>query len=171
MHGELKGFRRLWSEKGDLAVAGDPPVFKVFKTVVERKTYAELLLGVRGYEFFEIQQRSKKPSEFDSEPGPNKDKRFWDKLSDLAWEIKEVLAQLTPNAPPRSSIGEQVFKSRTAAAQKAASTSQKPLTISKKPATRSNVICRSTATTSCRTESFPMFHLIMKRGAREPEQL
>lgn len=114
---EMKEFCRVCKERDGLDLASHPYVFKIFKTFIEREQYPGLLQGEKGYEFFEFEPMSIKPSEFDSELGPNKDKRFWARLSDLAWDIKEVLGKLKPARPPSPSIGEQVFAKPPAAAK------------------------------------------------------
>ena len=89
--GELSEFCRLTAESGGLEIEGKLRVFKVVKLPSSGQE-PEPLKDQVGYSFYEINQDSQEPEEFAQELGSNKDKRYWDRLTRLAWAIKNVLA-------------------------------------------------------------------------------
>ena len=97
--GELREFCRLAAGRGGLQVAGGRlRIFKVVKTYVERDLHPAEFQGQLGYEFFEMDQQTGRPVEYGRALGRQRDQRYWDKLNDLAWDIKQTLAAMKP--PP-----------------------------------------------------------------------
>jgi hypothetical protein len=97
--GELNEFCRLAENAGGLKLKGGRlRIFKVVKTHVERDQHPSQFQGQLGFEFFEIDQQTKKPVEYGQWLGKHRDQRYWDVLNDLAWEIKEAVSILKP--PP-----------------------------------------------------------------------
>jgi hypothetical protein len=89
--GELNEFCRLAEESGGLEINGKLRVFKVAKLPSPIWNEPKPIKDQVGYSFYEINQASKEPEEFAQELGSNKDKRYWDRLTRLAWAIKFVL--------------------------------------------------------------------------------
>jgi TIR domain len=105
--GELKEFCRLAEQTGGL-VAGDMMrVFKVVKTHVGRDEHPPEFRKQLGYEFYEIDKTTQRPVAFGRELGRNRDQRYWSKLDDLAWDVKQVLSVINPRA--RIASGVSVF--------------------------------------------------------------
>jgi hypothetical protein len=97
--GELEEFCRLAEEGTGLELSGGRlRIFKVVKTFIEREQHPERFQGQVGFEFFEINQKTKKPVEYGQWLGKHRDQRYWDMLNDLAWEIKEALLSVKPAA-------------------------------------------------------------------------
>lgn len=90
---EVREFCRLAGLNGGLRVRNLSRAFKVLKTPVEDRQLFDELRGTNGYQFFEYDARQKL-REFGQETGEKKDQRYWDKLDDLAWDIKRTLEAL-----------------------------------------------------------------------------
>ena len=88
--GELSEFCRLAEESSGLEIEGKLRVFKVVKFPFAGEE-PEPIKDQVGYSFYEINQASQEPEEFAQELGLNKDKRYWARLTRLAWAIKNVL--------------------------------------------------------------------------------
>lgn len=89
--GELNEFCRLAVESGGLEIDGKLRAFKVIKLPPPAGKEPEPIRDQVGYSFYEIDQASKEPEEFAQELGSNRDKRYWERLTRLAWAIKNVL--------------------------------------------------------------------------------
>jgi hypothetical protein len=86
---ELDEFCRNAASQGGLIVNGKSRVFKVVKTFTPRNAHPPQLQGLLGYEFYEYDDVSGRAREFSAEIDPNRDARYWEKLEDLAWDIKQ----------------------------------------------------------------------------------
>jgi hypothetical protein len=99
--GELREFCRIARENGGLQAAGGRlRVFKVVKTHVERGLHPEEFQGQLGYEFYQMDQQTGRPVEYGQGLGKHRDQRYWDKLNDLAWDIKQTLSAIKPPPGP-----------------------------------------------------------------------
>lgn len=49
-------------------------------------------------EFYEIDKMTQRPVAFGQELGRSRDQRYWSKLDDLAWDVKQVLSIIKPRA-------------------------------------------------------------------------
>ena len=77
-------------------------VFKIVKTYVPLKDHPAGFQDLLGYEFYERNEVSGRVYEFDAEISVQgeKDKRYWNKFEDLAWDIHELIKFLeTPETP------------------------------------------------------------------------
>ncbi|MEK6289631.1 MAG: hypothetical protein AABO57_28275 [Acidobacteriota bacterium] len=104
---ELDEFCRHAALRGGLTVAGKSRVFKVVKTFTSRDGHPPQVQGLLGYEFYEYDEMSGRAREFSPEIDPNRDARYWEKLEDLAWDIKQQIERLRgsqdePSAAPDS---------------------------------------------------------------------
>jgi hypothetical protein len=91
-------------------------LFKVVKTYVPLERQGEVLRRQLGYEFYQLDQASGRFREFDHELGVKgeKDKRYFDKLEDLAQDIKLLLEQLEPKETPSPMpLGKTIFLAET----------------------------------------------------------
>jgi hypothetical protein len=88
---ELHAFCKLATANGSLAIGNKSRIFKVVKTYLSRDKHPELLKGLLGYEFYEFDESTGKAKEFSPDIDPKKDQRYWDKLEELAWDIKQLL--------------------------------------------------------------------------------
>ena len=61
-----------------------------------------MLQGSLGYEFYEYDQARNRAKEFSSEIVPARDIRYWEKLDDLAYDIKQLIETLRHSAGPAS---------------------------------------------------------------------
>jgi hypothetical protein len=87
---ELRGFLQAAVKNGGIRFRDKHRVFKVIKTYVPEEQHPDELRGLLGYEFYERDQASGRVREFDYEVLPQKDKRYFDKLEDLAQDIAEI---------------------------------------------------------------------------------
>jgi hypothetical protein len=70
-------------------------IFKIVKTPVSDEQMPNELRPLLGYVFYDFDEKNR-PREFRSEIAPNKDQRYWDKLEDLVWDIRNAIEQLRP---------------------------------------------------------------------------
>jgi hypothetical protein len=81
------------------------------------------LRGVLGYEFFEYDAERGRAKEFNPEVSPQRDIRYWEKLDDLAYDIKQLIETMrdadgpapptAPSAPTAASAGKTVYLAET----------------------------------------------------------
>jgi hypothetical protein len=104
--GELREFCRLADKTGGLRVGDTMRVFKVVKTHIERELHPPEFQKQLGYEFYEIDKATQRPVAFGQELGRSRDQRYWSKLDDLAWDVKQVLSIINPRAkiPAQGSV-------------------------------------------------------------------
>jgi hypothetical protein len=80
------------------------PVFKVVKTFVPLPEHPPQLRGVLGYEFYEYDPERGRAKEFSPEVMPQRDIRYWEKLDDLAYDIKQFIEELKKSDAPRAPL-------------------------------------------------------------------
>lgn len=105
--GELREFCRLAGETGGLSVGERMRVFKVVKTHLALEDHPQEFQKQLGYEFYEIDKATQRPVAFGQGLGKNRDQRYWSKLDDLAWDVKQVLSVINPRGKVAS--GTSVF--------------------------------------------------------------
>lgn len=91
---ELREFLRAAEETGGVRVGNKARLFKVIKTPIPPEEHPPPLHTMLGYEFYEIDPETGHPLEFDEIFGPEAVKRYWTRLNDLAYEIRDLLEQL-----------------------------------------------------------------------------
>jgi len=96
--GELREFCHLAESNGGLLVGERMRIFKVVKTHVERSQHPPEFQKQLGYEFYEIDKMTQRPAAFGQGLGKDRDQRYWSKLDDLAWDVKQVLSIINPRA-------------------------------------------------------------------------
>ncbi len=97
---ELQEFDIRAAASGGVRVDEKSRIYKVLKTPVERDDQPQELQGVLGYKFFETDQASKRFREFGHDDGPDRDKRYWEKLEDLAQDITKLIKRLNNSEQP-----------------------------------------------------------------------
>jgi hypothetical protein len=104
--GELREFCRLADQTGGLRIGDGMRIFKVVKTHIDRKLHPPEFQKQLGYEFYEIDKMTQRPVAFRQELGRSRDQRYWSKLDDLAWDVKQVLSIINPRAriAPQGSV-------------------------------------------------------------------
>ena len=104
--GELREFCRLADNTGGLLAGDKMRIFKVVKTHIDREQHPLEFQKQLGYEFYELDKTTKRPVAFGQELGRHRDQRYWSKLDDLAWDVKQVLSIINPRAktPPKGSV-------------------------------------------------------------------
>ena len=147
--GELQEFCRLAEKTGGLLVGDRMRVFKVVKTHIEREQHPPEFKKQLGYEFYEIDKATQRPVAFGQELGRNRDQRYWSRLDDLAWDVKQVLSIINPRARTPSAVS--VFSQNQGTIS-----SRKRQGIWAGNETKSSASCRIAATAFSRTESFPL---------------
>ena len=88
---ELNEFCKQATARGGLRIGEKLRVFKVVKTHIPFKEHPEQVQGTLGYEFYEYDQARERAREFNSEVAPARDIRYWEKLDDLAYDIKQMV--------------------------------------------------------------------------------
>jgi hypothetical protein len=91
-----------------LNVGDKSRVFKVVKFHIPIVEHPPQLRGVLGYEFFEYDAERGRAREFSPDVTPARDIRYWEKLDDIAYDIKQMLdtlAQSSASAPPGAAAG------------------------------------------------------------------
>lgn len=94
--GELREFCRQADKTGGLVVDGKLRIFKVVKTHIDRLQHPPEFQQQLGYEFYELDKATQRPVAFGQELGRNRDQRYWSKLDDLAWDVKQILSIINP---------------------------------------------------------------------------
>ncbi|HKQ06770.1 MAG TPA: toll/interleukin-1 receptor domain-containing protein [Blastocatellia bacterium] len=111
---ELREFYRQAVANGGVRFDDKSRIFKVIKTPIPRDEHPPELQPLLGYEFFAVDQATNRFREFSHETGPNRDKRYWDKLEDLAQDIKELIERLRdPQTPAVQPSGKTVYLAET----------------------------------------------------------
>jgi hypothetical protein len=104
--GELKEFCATAEASGGLHYNGRSRIFAVVKLPPDGNYPHEIEDQLR-YEFFEANSKTKRPDEFRADVR-NRDERYWLKLQELAWDMKELLRE-TGRLPAPAATGRQVF--------------------------------------------------------------
>jgi hypothetical protein len=91
---ELEEFCKHSQTNGGARLGSKLPVFKVVKTFVPVQEHPRQIQGVLGYEFFEYDPERGRAKEYSPEVIPQRDIRYWEKLDDLAYDIKQLIEEL-----------------------------------------------------------------------------
>ncbi|MCA1632790.1 MAG: hypothetical protein LC802_03490 [Acidobacteria bacterium] len=94
--GELAEFCRRALQTNDERMRNHSRIFKIVKTPVNDDQQPEELRGLLGYVFYELDANDR-PREFSAEVAPAKDPKYWARLDDLAWDIKNAIEKLKPD--------------------------------------------------------------------------
>ena len=92
---EVAGFCDVAEETGGVVQGNKARVFKVLKTPLDAgAALPQILNEMLGYEFYELDAQHT-PRELDPEFGQDSRREFLRKVNQLAWDIKQLLSQLT----------------------------------------------------------------------------
>ncbi|MBM4259338.1 MAG: DUF4062 domain-containing protein [Deltaproteobacteria bacterium] len=99
--GEVKAFTQAAEQQGGIRQGNVHRVFKVIKTEIPREAHPTGWQSLLGYEFYETDRLTGRVREFDHLlMGNQRDIRYWEKLEDLADDIRKTLHPLSvPTAP------------------------------------------------------------------------
>ena len=97
---ELNEFARCAEMNAGLRIGDKLRIFKVVKTYIPFAQHPAILQGALGYEFYEYDQARDRAKEFNSEVVPARDIRYWEKLDDLAYDIKQLIETLRDYSGP-----------------------------------------------------------------------
>jgi hypothetical protein len=113
---EIENFFRVAAERDRLQFGDKRCVFKIVKTYVPLKDHPTGLQDLLAYEFYERNEASQRVYEFDADISAQgeKDKRYWSKFEDLAWDIHELIRFLeTPGLPAARPSGATIYLAET----------------------------------------------------------
>ena len=113
---EIECFFREARERNTLQFGDKRRVFKIVKTYVPLNRHPSGLKDLLGYEFYERNEASGRVYEFDAELSAqgDKDKRYWNKFEDLAWDIHELIRFLEAETTSASkSSGATIYLAET----------------------------------------------------------
>ena len=111
--GELREFCRLAEQTGGLRAGNNMRIFKAVKFPTEPEEHPPEFRKQLGYEFYEIDKMTRRPTEFAQAGGRDRAQRYWSKLDELAWDVRQVLYAINPRAraaagsvftPPKGTI-------------------------------------------------------------------
>jgi hypothetical protein len=90
---EIEEFCASTGPTGGLQIGDKLRIFKVVKTHIPLDKHPALLRDALGYESYEYDEARDRAKEFSPEVVP-RDMRYWDRLDDLAYDIKQLLETL-----------------------------------------------------------------------------
>ncbi len=99
---ELNEFCKYAEQNGGLRLNSKSRVFKIVKTYIKREDHPSSIQDSLGYEFFEMDQMRERPDDYNAHIELGGDLRYWKKLKDLVWDIKEFIKSLEAQFPPVS---------------------------------------------------------------------
>jgi hypothetical protein len=106
----------FFKQRGGVQIGDKRRVFRVVKTYVPFEQHPTGLRDLLPYEFYERNEASGRVYEFDHEISAqgDKDKRYWNKFEDLAWDLHELIKYLEhPNLPSSTSSGATIYLAET----------------------------------------------------------
>ena len=112
---EIENFFRLAAERDRLQLGDKRCVFKIVKTYVPLQDHPTGLQDLLAYEFYERNEASQRVYEFDAEISGQgeKDKRYWSKFEDLAWDLHELIKFLEAPQPAGKLSGATIYLAET----------------------------------------------------------
>lgn len=100
---ELEGFLNAAPRNGGLRLGDRHRIFKIIKTQIDFNQHPEPIRDLLGYEFYAQDAITKRFREYDHEINNGvKDKRYWDKLDDLAQDICQLLREMEGVITPKT---------------------------------------------------------------------
>jgi hypothetical protein len=91
---EIEEFAGSTAATGGLQIGDKLRIFKVVKTLIPLEEHPAMLRGALGYEFYEYDSSRGRAKEFSQEVVPTRDMRYWEKLDDLAYDVKQLIETL-----------------------------------------------------------------------------
>lgn len=100
---ELNEFCAYAENNGGVRLNNKSRIFKAVKTYLPRARHPQHVQDSLGYEFFDYDQARNRAVEFSPDVKPDRDIRYWNKLDDLAWDIKTFIESLPENPQSETS--------------------------------------------------------------------
>lgn len=104
---ELNEFYVRAASAGGLNVGDKSRIFKIVKLHIPVHEHPPQLRGVLGYEFYEYDPERGRAREFSPDVIPARDIRYWEKLDDIACDIKQMIdtmAHATHSSPAANAM-------------------------------------------------------------------
>jgi len=95
---ELDVFHNLAVQSGMATIGNKLRIFKAIKTPIKLEEHPQVLQTVLGYEFYSLDPATDHFREFGYDAGADRDPRYWDRLEDLAQDIKNLIEQFIAQA-------------------------------------------------------------------------
>ena len=111
---ELEEFCKSAEAHGGLTVGDKLRVLKVIKLHVPFPEHPPQLRGVLGYEFYEYDAERGRAREFNPDVVPTRDMRYWERLDDIAYDVKQLMDMLSPAPAPAAADAKTVYLAQTA---------------------------------------------------------
>lgn len=112
---EIENFFKAARQGGGVQLGGKRRVFRVVKTFVPTEDHPEGLRDLLPYEFYERNESSGRIYEFDHEISAHgdKDRRYWNKFEDLAWDLHELIKYLEDSDDAATPSGVTIYLAET----------------------------------------------------------
>jgi hypothetical protein len=91
---ELNEFCQHAQQAGGLTIGDKSRIIKVIKTPIKREDQPVEVEGTLGYEFYQIDPATNHFREFDYISDQGYDKRYWNKLEDLAQDLENLIRRI-----------------------------------------------------------------------------
>ncbi|HEX8652464.1 MAG TPA: DUF4062 domain-containing protein [Pyrinomonadaceae bacterium] len=91
---EITEFCKAAELQGGIRLGNSSRVFKVIKTFIRREEQPASIQPMLGYEFYEYDHQLGRAKEFSPDVSPHRDIRYWEKLEDLANDIKLLIERM-----------------------------------------------------------------------------
>jgi hypothetical protein len=95
---EINEFSKAAQTQGGLRVGTSSRVFKIIKTFIRREDQPAIIQPLLGYEFYEYDHQLGRAKEFSPDVSPHRDIRYWEKLEDLANDLKQLIEKMKETA-------------------------------------------------------------------------
>jgi hypothetical protein len=100
---ELNVFCRQAAQQGGLTINDKSRIFKVVKTYLPLQEQPPEIQNLLGYEFYDYDAERGRAKEFVSDVTANsRDLRYWERLDDLAYDIKQLVETMKSAAAPET---------------------------------------------------------------------
>ena len=110
---EVKEFCKASEQNVGVYINNKARIFKVIKTPVDINEHPEEMRGLLGYEFFKIDNETKRIKEFSKVYGPEVQQEYWSKLDDIAHDISTLLRELKTEQSREITDGPKVYLAET----------------------------------------------------------
>jgi hypothetical protein len=95
---EVNEFVKASDKNLGVRVDNKSRIFKVIKTPVHRSEHPPVIKDVLGYEFYQIDQETGRPKEFGRIFGGQTEQEYWQRIDDLAYDIRDLLDLISRQA-------------------------------------------------------------------------
>ncbi|MGB7924023.1 MAG: TIR domain-containing protein [Pyrinomonadaceae bacterium] len=91
---EINEFCKAAELQGGLRVGNSSRLFKIIKTYIPLEEQPPSLQPMLGYEFYDYDAAQGRAKEFSPDVVPHRDIRYWEKLEDLANDLKQLIERM-----------------------------------------------------------------------------